>query len=132
MMFVSFGLIAAVPGVATEAVPFLVLFAVSYFFTEYGPNTTTFVYPAEMFPVEVRTSGHGIAAAMGKMGGFAGTYLFTTMLAAWGIRGAEGVAAGVALIGLVVTMALLPETKGKSLEDLTDEATYRRVAVAAA
>jgi MFS family permease len=132
MMFVTFGLIAAVPSVSTEVVPFVVLFAISYFFTEFGPNTTTFVYPAEIFPVEVRTSGHGVAAAIGKMGGFAGTYLFTTMLAAWGIRGAEGVAAAVAFIGLAVTMVLLPETKGKSLEELTEEATYRRVAVAAA
>jgi hypothetical protein len=80
--------------------------------------------------VQVRTSGHGICAALGKMGGFAATYLFTTMLAAWGIRGVEGVAAGVAFIGLIVTMALLPETKGKSLEELTDEARLRYPQVA--
>ena len=133
MMFLTFGLIGAVPGVSTTVAPFLILFGISYFFTEYGPNTTTFVYPAEMFPVEVRTSGHGICAALGKMGGFAGVYLFTDMLASWGIRGAEGVASGVALVGLVVTMLLLPETNGKSLEELSEQALFSpRAATAAA
>jgi MFS transporter, PHS family, inorganic phosphate transporter len=122
MMGLMFLLIAAIPGVATTAAPFLVLFGISYFFTEFGPNTTTFVYPAEIFPVEVRTTGHGISAGMGKMGGFAGAYLFPPMLAAWGIRGAELVAGIVAVVGMIVTVWLLPEPKGKSLEELTEEA----------
>lgn len=122
MMALMFGMIAIIPGVSTTAAPFVVLFGISYFFTEFGPNTTTFVYPAEVFPVNVRTSGHGLAAAMGKMGGFAGTYLFPTMLASWGIRGAEGVAAGTAVIGLAFTLAFLPETKGKTLEELGESA----------
>ncbi len=121
MMALMFGLIAVIPGVSTTVSVFVVLFGISYFFTEFGPNTTTFVYPSEIFPVDVRTSGNGIAAAMGKMGAFAGTYLFPQMLASWGIRGAEGVAGGFAIIGLLVTLALLPEPKGKSLEELTDE-----------
>ncbi len=33
--------------------PFLILFGATYFFSEFGPNTTTFVYPAEIFPVQV-------------------------------------------------------------------------------
>jgi PHS family inorganic phosphate transporter-like MFS transporter len=122
MMALMFGLIAIIPGVATSVAPFVILFGVSYFFTEFGPNTTTFIYPAEIFPTEVRTTSHGIAAGMGKMGGFAGVYLFTDMLASWGIRGAEGVAAGVACLGVIVTLAFLPEPKGKSLEELEREA----------
>ncbi|HLI60408.1 MAG TPA: MFS transporter [Solirubrobacteraceae bacterium] len=122
IMSAMFAAIAIIPGVSTTVAPFVILFGISYFFTEFGPNTTTFVYPAEIFPTEVRTTGHGIAAAMGKMGAFAGTYLFTDMLSAWGIRGAEGVAAGVALLGLIVTAALLPEPKGKSLEQIEHEA----------
>ena len=122
MMAVMFGLIAIIPGVATSVAPFVILFGVSYFFTEFGPNTTTFIYPAEIFPTEVRTTSHGIAAGMGKMGGFAGVYLFTDMLNSWGIRGAEGVASGVACLGVIVTLAFLPEPKGKSLEELEREA----------
>ena len=121
VMAAMFGLIALVPGASTTVSLFVVLFGISYFFTEFGPNMTTFVYPAEIFPVQVRTSGHGIAVAAGKMGAFVGTYLFPVMLAAWGIQGAEGVASVVAVAGLIVTLALLPEPKGKSLEELTDE-----------
>ncbi|HTW11469.1 MAG TPA: MFS transporter, partial [Solirubrobacteraceae bacterium] len=129
VMALMFGLIGVIPSVTQTASEFVVLFGISYFFTEFGPNTTTFIYPAEVFPVEVRTSGHGIAAALGKMGGFAGTYLFPDMLASWGIRGAEGVAAGVAAIGLVATLALLPETKGRSLEELGESTIGKLTAV---
>ncbi|HET9126112.1 MAG TPA: MFS transporter [Solirubrobacteraceae bacterium] len=121
MMAICYGLIGIIPSLSTTVVPFVLIFGVSYFFTEFGPNTTTFVYPAEIFPTEVRTTGHGIAAAMGKMGAFAGTYLFTDMLGSWGIQGAEGVAAGVAVLGLIVTAVFLPEPKGKTLEELERE-----------
>jgi MFS family permease len=125
LMGVMFLLIGLVPGVTQRAAPFIALYGISYFFTEFGPNVTTFVYPAEIFPVEVRTTGHGISAALGKMGAFAGAYLFPTMLASsMGIRGAEVVAAGTALAGLALTAFLLPEPKGKSLEELSAEA-YR-------
>jgi MFS transporter, PHS family, inorganic phosphate transporter len=123
MMALTFGLIGLIPGVSKNAVPFILLYGVSYFFTEFGPNTTTFVYPAEIFPVEVRTTAHGISAGAGKMGAFAGAYLFPVLLASsLGIRLAEIVAAVVALAGLVLTVALLPEPKGRSLEDLSAEA----------
>jgi len=99
------------------------LYGLSYFFTEFGPNTTTFIYPAEIFPVEVRTTAHGISAGMGKMGAFAGAYLFPDMLASsLGIRGAEYIAGGVAVLGLLLTVFLLPEPKGRTLEQLSADA----------
>jgi len=123
MMGLMFLLIGVIPAATRYAWPFLILFGISYFFTEFGPNTTTFIYPAELFPVQVRTTGHGISAGMGKMGAFAGAYLFPDMLASsWGIRGAEIVAAIVSFVGLLLTVALLPEPKGKSLEELSAEA----------
>jgi MFS family permease len=123
MMALMFLLLGIIPGATTNAAPFIVLYGISYFFTEFGPNTTTFIYPAEIFPVEVRTTGHGISAGAGKMGAFAGAYLFPDMLASsLGIRGAEIVAGVVAAVGLLLTWALLPEPRGKSLEQLSEEA----------
>ncbi len=85
MMALMFLLIGLIPAVTRYALPFILLYGISYFFTEFGPNTTTFVYPAEIFPVEVRTTGHGISAGAGKMGAFAGAFLFPDMLASsWG------------------------------------------------
>jgi len=123
MMGVMFLLIGLIPGATTTAVTFILLYGVSYFFTEFGPNTTTFIYPAELFPVEVRTTGHGISAGAGKFGAFLGAFLFPDFLASsLGIRGAEIIAGIVALAGLVLTVMLLPEPKGKSLEELTEVA----------
>jgi MFS family permease len=124
MMAVAFLLIGLFPGATTTVAPFVILFGMSYFFTEFGPNTTTFVYPAEIFPVNVRTTGHGISAATGKLGAFAGAFLFPVMLASsWGLRGAEVVAGIVCLAGLGLTAWLLPEPRGKSLEQLEQVAS---------
>ncbi len=134
IMGLMFLLIGLVPAATALAAPFIVLYGVSYFFTQFGPNTTTFVYPAELFPVTVRTTGHGISAAAGKLGAFAGAFLFPVFLtSAIGLRGAEVVAAAVAFAGLAITAALLPEPRGRSLEDLSRQAyTPRKPAVAPA
>jgi len=123
MMALCFLLIGLIPGVTAYAAPFVLLFGVSYFFTEFGPNTTTFIYPAEIFPTEVRTTGHGISAAAGKMGAFAGAYLFPPILASsLGLRGAMVISGVVAVAGLLLTVAVLPEPKGKTLEQLEEQA----------
>jgi PHS family inorganic phosphate transporter-like MFS transporter len=119
MMAVSFAAIALIPGIEKLIVPFLLVYGISYFFTEFGPNATTFVYPAEIFPVEGRTTGHGIAAAAGKLGGFIGVFVFPILMSIGGLTAAELIAAIVSVIGIVVTVTMLPETKGVSLEALS-------------
>jgi MFS transporter, PHS family, inorganic phosphate transporter len=120
MMAGTFGLLAVIPHVEKLTITFLLIYGLSYFFTEFGPNATTFVYPSEIFPVKVRTTGHGVAASMGKIGGFIGVFTFPFFMHWHGLTAAEGAAAIVSLLGLVVTIFLLPETKGKSLEELSD------------
>ena len=121
MMALSFAAIAAIPGIEKLIYPFLIVYGISYFFTEFGPNATTFVYPAELFPVEGRTTGHGVASAAGKLGGFIGVFLFPILLSAGGLIAAESSAAVVSVLGILVTIFMLPETKGKSLEELSAE-----------
>src|ERR1700678_436126 len=121
MMAMSFAAIALIPGIEKLVYPFLIVYGISYFFTEFGPNATTFVYPAELFPVAGRTAGHGIASATGKLGGFIGVFLFPILLSAGGLFAAESSAAAVSVLGILVTVFMLPETKGKSLEELSAE-----------
>ena len=125
---IGFAVIAAaflglwlIPGATTTLVPFLLLFGATYFFSEFGPNTTTFVYPAEIFPIRVRTTTHGIAAAAGKIGAFIGTYALTTLLPVIGLSKTSAIVAGVALLGLLATITTLPEPKGSSLEEFTED-----------
>ncbi len=122
MIALAFFCLWLIPGATTTVAPFLILFGATYFFSEFGPNTTTFVYPAEIFPVRVRTSSHGIAAASGKVGAFVGTYALTTLLPRIGFADTSAIVGFVALIGAVVTITTLPEPKGQSLEELTEEA----------
>ena len=123
MMAGSFLVMALIPGVEKLIFPFLVIYGISYFFTEFGPNATTFVYPAEIFPVETRTTGHGIAAATGKVGGFVGVFTFPLLMAWHGLLTAELAAAAASVLGLIVTLWMLPETKGRSLEELSAAAS---------
>jgi MFS transporter, PHS family, inorganic phosphate transporter len=123
MMALMFLLLGLIPGVTKDVLPFLLLYGVSYFFTEFGPNTTTFIYPAELFPTDVRTTGHGISAGAGKLGAFAGAFLFPDFLSSSiGLTGAMTIAGVVAAVGLVLTIVTLPEPRGKSLEELTEYA----------
>jgi len=47
---------------------FVAIFTLSQFFQNFGPNTTTFIVPGEVFPTRYRSTGHGISAASGKLG----------------------------------------------------------------
>jgi hypothetical protein len=61
-----------------------------------------------------------VAAAAGKLGAFTGTYALTALLPAIGFGKTSAIVAGVSLAGLLVTVTLLPEPKGISLEELTE------------
>jgi MFS transporter, PHS family, inorganic phosphate transporter len=119
VMAAAFAGLWLVPGATTTVVPFLLLFGATYFFAEFGPNTTTFVYPAEIFPVRARTTSHGIAAAGGKIGAFIGTYTLAWLLPAIGLGRVSAIVAGVSVLGLLTTWLLLPEPKGASLEEIS-------------
>jgi MFS transporter, PHS family, inorganic phosphate transporter len=123
-MGAMFLMIAVIPGVTSATTPFLLLFGASYFFAEFGPNTTTFVMAAECYPTSVRTTGHGISAGVAKLGAFIGVYLFPQISKTFGLAGALKFAAGMALVGTLLTL-LLPEPSRRSLEDISEEGRDR-------
>ncbi len=117
VMAAAYGSIALVPSIPKTPILFLVVYGVSYFFIEFGPNTTTFVYPAEIFPVDVRATANGISAAAGKTGAFLGAFLFPLILVQLHLSGLMGILAVAAVLGALLTMLVLPEPKGQSLEE---------------
>ncbi|HVD03327.1 MAG TPA: MFS transporter [Candidatus Dormibacteraeota bacterium] len=119
-MAAAFLAIGVIPGIVKAAAPFLVLYGISYFFTEFGPNTTTFVMPSELYPVSARTTGHGISAGTGKVGAFIGTFTFPVVLSTLGLSGVMLIATSTAVAGILVTF-LLPEPSGKTLEEVSSE-----------
>ena len=120
VMAAAFGALGAVPTLTTAVVPFLVIFGLSYLFIEFGPNTTTFVLPSEVFPVSMRATGHGIAAGIGKLGAFIGVFLVPQLQKDIGLRGMLLVAGASAVLGFALTR-VLPEPARRTLEDVSGE-----------
>jgi MFS transporter, PHS family, inorganic phosphate transporter len=125
LMGLCFAVISLVPGMTTAVAPFLLVYGVSYFFTEFGPNVTTFVLPGELFPTQVRATGHGISAGIGKFGAFIGVFLFPVLQDSLGLRGTLLLTAGVSVLGALLTL-VLPEPAGRSLEEISAHAVAKQ------
>jgi len=83
-----------------------------------GPNSTTFILPAELFATDVRASGHGFAAGAAKFGAAIGIFFLPILKAQLGVPTTVYLLAGVCLLGLLITIVFRVETKGRSLEEL--------------
>jgi MFS transporter, PHS family, inorganic phosphate transporter len=126
-----FLLLGAVPALTTTVAAFIAIFGLSYFFTEFGPNMTTFVLPSEVFPSNMRTTGHGIAAGVGKLGAFVGVFVVPQLQLHIGLRGLLVVAGVSAVLGFALT-SVLPEPSGRSLEELSGESRTDSIATRSA
>jgi PHS family inorganic phosphate transporter-like MFS transporter len=96
------------------------LYSLSFFFINFGPNETTFVLPAELFPVKFRSTAHGIASAMGKLGAAVSTYLMPMALDTIGIKEVLIILAGISIAGAALSLKL-KEPAGLSLEEISEE-----------
>lgn len=114
-----FAAIAVIPQISAAVAPFMVVYGVSYFFSEFGPNTTTFVLSAELFPTSVRTTGHGIASGVAKVGAFIGVFVFPLLSKALGLRGTLAITAAFAVAGALLSL-VLREPSRRSLDELDD------------
>ncbi|ORY65222.1 major facilitator superfamily domain-containing protein [Pseudomassariella vexata] len=110
----------------------LALYVIAQFFFNWGPNTTTFVLPGECFPTRYRSSGHGLSAAMGKVGAIVAQVISIPLLNKDSPADCVGSACSPWIDRLMQIFALfmfcgtlfsllIPETKGISLEELAGE-----------
>ncbi|ELU40981.1 inorganic phosphate transporter [Rhizoctonia solani AG-1 IA] len=103
---------------------FVFLYCFANFFQNFGPNTTTFIVPGEAFPTRYRSTAHGISAASGKLGAIIAQVGFARLRDIGGknafIKHILEIFALFMLTGLFATF-LIPETKGRTLEDLSNE-----------
>ncbi|CAG9172252.1 Inner membrane metabolite transport protein YgcS [Cupriavidus laharis] len=77
------------------------------------------VYPGEVFPTEIRGVGVGFATAFSRVGAAAGTFLLPLVIDSFGVGTAMLIAAGISLVGGIVSYFLAPETKGKLLSEVS-------------
>ena len=111
---------------------FVTIYALTFFFSNFGPNSTTFVLPGELFPTAWKATGHGIAAASGKAGAIVGAFGFLYASQprdqsqskpyppGIGLRQSLGLLAAINFVGMMFTF-LIPETKGRTLEEINGE-----------
>lgn len=108
----------------TDSKWFTFLYCLANFFQNFGPNVTTFVIPGEVFPTRYRSTAHGISAASGKLGAVVAQVGFARMKNIGGTNQFIGhileIFAFFMFTGIFSTL-LIPETKGKSLEELSNE-----------
>lgn len=114
----------------------LALYVLCQFFFNFGPNSTTFIVPGEVFPTRYRSTSHGISAASGKVGAI----LAQVLIGPLRVRGnptkenpspwlnhVMQIFALFMCCGIFTTL-LIPETKRKTLEELGGELYGERLA----
>lgn len=99
-------------------VVFMILYLVSSFFGQVGPNATTWLIPAEIFPTEIRATAHGWSAAAGKLGALLAGVLFGLGVFENHPQYAFIISGICGFIGLIVTTVFIPEGGLVSLEEL--------------
>ncbi|ETV72097.1 hypothetical protein H257_12882 [Aphanomyces astaci] len=99
---------------------FVILFGLTLFFSNFGPNMSTFVMPTEMYPTAIRSSCHGFSAAMGKAGASIGSYGFSLWVKdpSFGYDGAFYTFAGISLATIVLTwFCMFDNNEGSEVMD---------------
>lgn len=114
MMAIFYGIIAIWLDDLPPAL-LLVIYGLTYFFSNFGPNSSTFILPAESFPVEVRSTLNGFSAACGKAGAVVGSAAFKPVADSLGNGAAMGLCAGCSVLGFIVTAIFVEDRRGRGM-----------------
>lgn len=88
-----------------------------YAFFSGGPGILQWLYPNELFPTEIRASAVGAAMALSRIGTVLSTYALPIFLSSHGIGPTMLVGVAISVLGLIVSIAMAPETKGLTLAE---------------
>jgi putative MFS transporter len=81
-----------------------------------GVYAGVYAYTAEVFPTRIRTTGVGLASAVGRLGAISAPILVGAIFPRFGFAGVFGVTTLVLLVGAVVVLVFGIRTDGRSLE----------------
>jgi MFS family permease len=89
-----------------------------------GPSTVAGagILGVELSPTRIRTIGQSVTVVGGRIGASIAAFLFPPLFGLLGETAVIGLLAGVSVIGAVCTMLVIPETSGRSLEDINADA----------
>jgi len=115
LMAVSFG------NVSSSVLFFL--FCVMTFAINSGPSVTTFVFPSESYPAEVRSTFGGLSAATGKSGATLITFIDYYIMDAFGIVGNLYLYAGIGVLGAIISTFFVDDIDAGILVNKSGKAT---------
>ena len=84
-----------------------------------GPNATTFILPAELFPTKLRATAHGFSSSIAKIGAIIGIVMFPLLKIQIGLDYTILFIAFICLLGFIITLIFKVETTGKTLDELS-------------
>ncbi|WP_346348889.1 MFS transporter [Rhodococcus sp. T2V] len=114
LMIVPLVVLGLVPN---ASIPIVVTCFCLYALFSGGPSILEWAYPTELFPTEIRGTAVGIATSASRIGAAVGTYLLPISLDHLGLETTMLLGAGITVLGLLVSIAWAPETKGRSLQE---------------
>jgi putative MFS transporter len=83
-----------------------------------GTYAGVYAYTAEVFPTAIRTTGAGLASAIGRIGAIVSPILVGYLYPNFGFTGVFGLTTSVLLVGAVAVVLMGVPTRGRSLEDI--------------
>ncbi|KUJ18583.1 putative inorganic phosphate transporter C8E4.01c [Mollisia scopiformis] len=101
---------------------FQAMYFLSSFFNQFGPNSTTFLVAAEVYPTPVRASAHGFSAAVGKLGALTAAVMYNYI----STQQKFYVVPWFGLAGMLITALFLPDTTGLDLKEAERRFHYIR------
>ncbi len=97
----------------------IILYGCFISFFNLGAWGVVYTYTPELYPTDMRGTGAGTAAAIGRIGGIVAPLIVGKILAAnFGQQAVFAQFAAVVVIGAIAVMLFGEETKGKSLEEI--------------
>lgn len=111
VMGISLLILGLWPGVISLVITCFAIFA---FVVSAAGNLET-VYPAELFPTDVRASGVGVSAAISRIGAAGGTFALPVAISSFGLGPTMLIGAAILFIGMFLSMRWAPETRTLSL-----------------
>ena len=87
----------------------------------WGPGGTDFIFPQELFPTSIRATGQGWGTSVSRIGAILGLVGFPQIVAYAGLGYGLLFFFAFAVVGLLATIFLGTETKGRTLEEITGE-----------
>ena len=94
-----------------------------------GTYAGVYAYTAEVFPTRIRTTGTGVASAIGRLGAIGAPVLVGAIFPELGFFGVFGTTTVIMIVGALAVVVLGVQTQDRSLESIASEGVKGHAAI---